>query len=157
MTQVSTRILVPILTGLLCVASIGMTWFFIDMSGHGLPSRPPTGNHGQGHSPAADCPDQYKQPVEVDGTEYPLTCFGHITQFADQTTTPNSAFTEKTLVFSATVDGKMTADIVTVPSMSDFKAYICFALQGKRAIQCLYIAKDHEVIQRPVIPDGQDL
>lgn len=153
----SSRLIAPTLAVALCALSIWITWFFLDISRHGLPSRPPTGNHGQGHSPTADCPDQYKQPVEVDGTEYPLTCFGKIAQFADETKSPNAPFTEKTLVFSATVDGKMTADVVTVPSMSEFKAYICFALQGKRALQCLYIAKTHEVIQRPVIPDGQDL
>jgi hypothetical protein len=30
----------------------------------GLPHRPHTGNHGQGHSPSAECPNQYKETAE---------------------------------------------------------------------------------------------
>ena len=37
-----------------------------------LPSRPNTGNHGQGHSPGADCPAQYAESVD----EFFLYCWG---------------------------------------------------------------------------------
>jgi hypothetical protein len=44
---------------------------------HSLPTRSPTGNHGQGQSPAADCPHQYKEFVTTpDGNTVFIYCWG---------------------------------------------------------------------------------
>lgn len=44
---------------------------------HTLPSRAPTGNHGQGQSPAAACPHQYKELVTTpDGAHVFIYCWG---------------------------------------------------------------------------------
>lgn len=43
-----------------------------------LPHRPHTGNHGQGESPPADCPGQYKEivPLDEDGNNVMVYCWG---------------------------------------------------------------------------------
>lgn len=42
-----------------------------------LPSRPPTGNHGQGQAPPIDCPRQYREIVALDdGKAVLLYCWG---------------------------------------------------------------------------------
>lgn len=157
MIRGSTRIIVPLITGLLCAVSIGITWFFIDTSRHGLPSRPPTGNHGQGHSPQADCPKQYKQPVEVDGIEYPLTCFGKsgITSFADASAGNIPApFVYKAWVVEEGPKG-LIASLMNIPVLSNFKPLVCFSLTGKRAVECLYIGSDGSVRVASVILDKE--
>ncbi len=135
------------------------------LGGCGLPSRPPTGNHGQGQSPVAACPGQYRFPVEVDGAEFPLTCFGHtadeVTQFGDETKSPNSAWTELAPLVFQNAAGNLESRPVRVPSFPEYLPYICFALANVRIVQCLYVGSTkytaHKVEQRPVVLDGVNL
>lgn len=125
---------------------------------HRPPPRPPTGNHGQGHSPSSDCPGQYRQPVEVDDIQFPLTCFGKIAHLSKGLETQPSPWTEETMVFYSTADGKMISDFVKVPKVPGETSYVCFRLIGKSVeIQCFYINGDKTVTVRGVTPDPEPM
>ncbi len=125
-----------------------------------LPSRPDTGNHGQGHSPSSDCPKQYHERVDVDGVEFPLTCFGKIAYFTRGLNTQKQVYTEKTIVVYSTADDGLISDVVMVPSLPDYIAYICFRTHAMKAIQCLYTGTSKEtsgmIIQKEVMADPEE-
>lgn len=125
-----------------------------------LPSRPPTGNHGQGHSPQGDCPEQYREPVELDGQEFPLTCWGvkKIASFVGkgQKDTQKQAFTvDKVVTLELTADGKWSADMVTVPAMPGHDPFVCFRINGTPVLQCIYISDDGGAVQESVRADPE--
>jgi hypothetical protein len=56
---------------------VSATILFLTSCSTSLPSRPDTGNHGQGHSPDSDCQGQYAQYVQTpDGDRFFLECWG---------------------------------------------------------------------------------
>lgn len=124
-----------------------------------LPHRPDTGNHGQGHSPPADCPHQYRSPVEVDGQEYPLTCFGFrsISSFTEGLNTQKQVFDQEVIALRMLGNGKMSSSFVHVPSLPEYEPYICFILEGVAVAQCLYIAGDGEVQQIGISLDAKEI
>lgn len=127
-----------------------------------LPSRPPTGNHGQGHSPQGDCPEQYREPVELDGQEFPLTCWGQKIALKTaslpkaEDTQPRAFTVPRVVVLQPTVDGKgWVATLVTVPYIPNYDPLVCFRIQGKESIECMYVGDDGDVQQRNVRADPE--
>jgi hypothetical protein len=75
------KILTAVFLGLTAFV-IGVTLAFVLVgcasSPATLPSRPPTGNHGQGQSPPAECPHQHQMTVDLpDGSgTFFIYCWG---------------------------------------------------------------------------------